>query len=232
MLERLHSIDVLVLLAYLLAMLGMGVYFSRETVDTEGYFVGNRSFKGWVIGLSMVATSISSITFVAYPADAYKTAYLRFLPNLMLPIAVLVAAYLFLPFFRRGRITSAYEYLEGRFGPSIRVYAAVAFIVGQLFRLSIVLYLLSVVAVEFTGLSLTACILISGLVTAACTVVGGIKGVIWTDVVQTVVFMLGGLLCLGVIVARLPGGLEQIVAMGVAEGKFGISDPVGGTLRP
>ena len=58
MLERLHSIDILVLLAYLLTMVRMGIFFSRETVDTEGYFVGNRSFKGWVIGLSMVATSI------------------------------------------------------------------------------------------------------------------------------------------------------------------------------
>ena len=94
------------------------------------------------------------------------------------------------------------------------------------------LYLLALVAVQMTGLSLTACILFSGLVTAACTVIGGIKAVIWTDVVQTVVFMLGGLLCLGVIVFRLPGGLEQILTVGLAEGKFGFSDLVGGTLRP
>lgn len=232
MLENLHSIDILVLLGYLGCMLALGFFFSRKNVSTEEYFLGGRSFRGWVIGLSMVGTSISSVTFLAYPADAFKTAYLRFLPNLMLPIAVLIAAYLFLPFFRRGRVTSAYEYLESRFGPSIRVYAATAFIVGQLFRVSIVLYLVSLVIHEMTGLSSTQCILISGLFVAAYTVVGGIKAVIWTDVIQTGILMLGGILCVAVIVYQLPGGLEQIFSVGMAEGKFGVSELVEGKLHP
>ena len=118
-------------------------------------WVGGRSFAGWVIGLSLVGTSISSISFLAYPGDAYKTAWLRYLPNLMLPLAVLIAAHLFLPFFRRGKITSAYQYLEHRFGPSIRVYGAVAFIIGQLVRISIILYLLSLLIQEMTGLDAT-----------------------------------------------------------------------------
>lgn len=230
MLENLHTADVIVLGGYLFAMAGMGIWFSRENVSTEEYFLGGRSFRGWIIGLSMVGTSISSVTFLAYPADAYKTAYLRFLPNLMLPIAVIVAARVFLPFFRRGRVTSAYEYLEGRFGPSIRVYAAAAFIIAQLFRVSIILYLVSVVVHEMTALSSTDCILLSGFFVAAYTVVGGIRAVIWTDVIQTVVFLFGGILCLGIIVHHIPGGLEQIVATAVADNKLAVAELVNGKL--
>ena len=85
---QLGLLDQLVLLVYLALMLGMGFYFSRRNVSTEEYFLGGRRFSGWVIGLSLVGTSISSITFLAYPGDAFKTAWLRFLPNLMLPVGV------------------------------------------------------------------------------------------------------------------------------------------------
>jgi len=228
----LHPVDIAVLLGYLAAMAAMGLWFSRRNVSTEEYFVGGRSFKGWVIGLSMVGTSISSVTFLAYPADAFKTAWLRFLPNLAMPIAVLIAAWVFLPFFRRGRITSAYEYLEGRFGPSIRVYASLAFIVGQLVRVSLILYLVSLVVHEMTGLSSTQCILVSGLFVAAYTVVGGFKAVIWTDVIQTCVLLLGGIICVTVIVYQLPGGLAQIFSVGVAEHKFAFAELTNGQLSP
>ncbi|MBV1921033.1 MAG: hypothetical protein KUG73_10150, partial [Pseudomonadales bacterium] len=105
---KLATLDVLVLGIYFGFILFLGFYFSRKNTNTEEYFVGGRSFPGWAIGLSLVGTSISSITFLAYPGDAYKTAWLRFLPNLMLPIAILFAAYFFLPVFRRKKTTSAY----------------------------------------------------------------------------------------------------------------------------
>jgi len=203
-------LDIAALAAYLLLITGIGFYFSRRNTNTEEYFVGGRSFSGWVIGLSLVGTSISSITFLAYPGDAFKTSWIRFVPNLMLPIAILFAAYFFLPFFRRGKITSAYEYLEDRFGPSIRVYGAVAFIIAQIVRVSMILFLLSLVIQELTGLSATTCILIGGIVVAVYTIVGGIDAVIWTDVMQTIVLVLGGALCLWVIIDALPGGLGQI----------------------
>lgn len=91
--------DLLALIIYLLIIMAIGLYFSRKNTNTEEYFVGGRSFSGWVIGLSLVGTSISSITFLAYPGDAYKTAWIRYLPNLMLSVAIFVAAYVFLPFF-------------------------------------------------------------------------------------------------------------------------------------
>jgi SSS family solute:Na+ symporter len=218
------------LLAYLGGMALMGIWFSRKNTSTEEYFVGGRSFPGWAIGLSMVGTSISSVTFLAYPGDAYKTAWLRFLPNLMLPVAVMVGAYVFLPFFRKGTVTTAYEYLEERFGPSMRVYAASAFIVGQLCRVSIILYLVSLVVHEMTGLDPTLCVVIGGVFVGFYTIVGGIEAVVWTDVVQTVVLVVGGLICMGYIVGHLSGGLGQIFEVAGEHNKFAFAEVVNGQV--
>ncbi|HBS13460.1 MAG TPA: sodium:solute symporter, partial [Alcanivorax sp.] len=196
-----------VLLAYLAVVLLIGFYFARRNTSTEEYFVGGRRFRGWVIGLSLVGTSISSITFLAYPADAFKTGWLRYLPNLALPVALFVAAYVFLPFFRRGNMTSAYEFLEQRFGPSVRVYGALAFIVAQLVRLAMILWLLSLLIQQLVDVTPTTAIIGAGLFVGLYTIIGGIDAVIWTDVLQTVVLMIGGLLCIWVVVEALPGGL-------------------------
>lgn len=220
----LGTTDLIVLGLYFTALFVMGIYFSRRNTDTEEYFLGRRSFKGWVIGLSLVGTSISSITFLAYPGDAYKTAWLRFLPNLMLPLAVIIAVYFFLPFFRRGKTTTAYEYLEHRFGPSIRVYGASAFIIAQLARVSMILYLVSLVLQEMTGYNASWCILLAGLLVAIYTIIGGIEAVIWTDVIQTIVLLVGGVICLVVILDYLPGGLSEVVSTAVSAGKLGFSE--------
>jgi SSS family solute:Na+ symporter len=220
----LSFLDLTALIAYLLLVMGIGIYFSKKNTNTEEYFVGGRSFSGWVIGLSLVGTSISSITFLAYPADAYKTAWMRYLPNLMLPIAVIIAAYVFLPFFRRGQTITAYEYLEHRFGSSIRVYGAITFIIGQLVRVSLILYLLALLIQELTGLDTTLSILLGGIFVAVYTIIGGIDAVIWTDVLQTIVLVIGGLLCLAVIIARLPGGFEQIIQVAGEHGKLAFAE--------
>lgn len=221
---NLTVLDFVTLFGYLGMMALMGVWFSRRNTNTEQYFVGGRSFPGWAIGLSMVGTSISSVTFLAFPADAYKTGWLRFLPNLMLPAAVLIAAYVFLPFFRRGNLTTAYEYLEERFGPSVRVYAAFSFIVGQLFRVSIILYLISLVVHEMTGLDPTLCIFVGGVLVGFYTIIGGIDAVVWTDVIQTIVLVLGGVICLSFIVYQLPGGFGEIFDVAATHNKFTLSE--------
>ena len=228
---NLTLLDIVMLAGYLGCMALMGLWFSRKNTNTEEYFVGGRSFPGWAIGLSMVGTSISSVTFLAFPADAYKTGWLRFLPNLMLPVAVLIAAYVFLPFFRRGNLTTAYEYLEERFGPSIRVYAAFSFIIAQLFRVSIILYLISLVVHEMTGLDPTLCIFVGGVLVAFYTVIGGIDAVVWTDVVQTIVLVVGGLVCMVYIVAHLPGGLSEIFSVASEHGKFALAEVNNGVAQ-
>ena len=228
---QLHWLDAAIILAYLAGMQVMGWYFSKRNTSTDEYFVGGRSFPGWLIGLSMVGASISSVTFVAYPADAFKTAWLRYLPNLMLPLAVLIAAYVFLPFFRRGNTITAYEYLEQRFGPSVRAYGAVTFVLAQWVRLATILYLLSLLVNAITGLDPVLCVVFTGIFVAIYTVQGGIDAVIWTDTVQTTLLALGGVVCLLVIVQLMPGGIAQILDIADANDKLSLHDMHSGVWR-
>ncbi len=220
-----RTLDIIVILAYFGAITVAGIYFARKKNNTtEEYFLGGRNFPAWAIGLSMVGTSISSVSFLAYPADAYKTAYLRLLLTFTLPIGVLVASIFFLPFFRRGQVTSAYEYLEGRFGAGTRLYAAIAFLITQVVRLGMILYLLSVLVSHLTGLDPYLCIVLGGLFVAFYTVVGGIEAVVWTDVAQTIVLLLGGFVCLYFIVSKLDGGFSEIISVANANHKFSFSE--------
>lgn len=230
-----HTLDYIVLILYFGAMAAMGPLFASRGRTTEGYFLGDRAFPGWLVGFSMFATSISSITFMAYPADAYKTAWLRMLPNFTLPIVVLMASRFFLPFFRRGRITSAYEYLEGRFGPNVRLYAACAFIFSQVIRISLILFLVSQLVQEVTGLNPLWSVIIGGVITSFYTVLGGIRAVIWTDFIQAVVLWGGGVLCLLVVAHHVGGGpfngLAEIVRVGIEDSKFAFAEYIGGRTQ-
>lgn len=231
MAEHFTWVDTVVLVVYFGAMAALGPIFASRGKTVDGYLLGDRSFPGWLIGFSMFATSISSIAFLGYPGDAFKTAWYRMVPNYMMPIAVLVATFFFLPFFRRSKVTSAYEYLESRFGPITRMYAAIAFIIMQVVRVSQILYLVSVLLATITGWNPIAAILIGGVITSGYTVMGGIRAVIWTDFIQALVLWGGALICLTVIVYQLPGGIGQIIEVGTANHKFGLYD-VGVTSNP
>lgn len=220
----LHPVDLAVLVVYFGLMLALGIYFSRTNNTTEQYFLGGRNFSGWVIGLSLVGTSISSITFLAYPGDAFKTNWLRFLPNLMLPIAVLIAAWYFLPRLRRDGSVTAYEFLERRYGPAIRGYGAVAFIIAQITRVSMILYLISLVIQTITGLDAHLSVIVAGAFVAIYTILGGIEAVVWTDVIQTIVLISGGLLCIAIIIAEIPGGLPTIIETAWQANKLSVGD--------
>ncbi|MCC6486781.1 MAG: sodium/solute symporter [Candidatus Hydrogenedentes bacterium] len=214
-------------------MLAMGSYFARRAKSTEQYFVGGRAYPGWLIGVSLFGATISSITFVAYPADAFKTAYVRYIICITLPIAVFVATRYFVPFFRRGKITSVFEYLEGRFGPGTRLYGASVFVLAQCIRISMIQFLVALLMARLTGWSVPACILIGGVITAYYTIVGGMEAVIWTDFVQSAILTLGGLLILGTIFIKLPDGVSQFFAVGWADGKFSFSQlNAQGELQP
>ena len=187
-----NVLDILVMVLYFGGITAMGVYFARRNKSTEEYFLGNRNFPGWAIGLSLVGTSISSLSFLGIPGDSFKTAWLRFLVGVTMPLVVIVAAYVFLPFYRRTKTTSAFEYLEHRFGPTTRLYGAVTFLIAQLVRISMILYLLSLVLHELSDMPLWLCIVLSGVFVSFYTVAGGMEAVVWTDVIQTVILTVGG----------------------------------------
>jgi SSS family solute:Na+ symporter len=227
--------DLIVLIVYFGATLALGAWFSRKNTNTEEYFLGGRSFPGWALGLSLLGTSMSSVTFIAYPADGFKTTLVRLALVLMFPVAAAFGAYVVLPFFRRGTITSPYEYLARRYGRSISSYAAMIFLLLQVIRVSSILYLVSLIFQSVMGLPFLVCILIAGGVTALYTVGGGFDAVIWTDVLQTLTLVLGALLMVGIVAFLAPEGLSGLIQVAYEHGKFSFSkdlNPVTGQIEP
>ena len=218
---------------YFLGISAFGVYFSKKNKTTEDYFLGNRSFPGWAIGLSMVGTSISSVSFLALPGDTFKTTWMRAAVHWYLPIATLVSALIFIPFYRRSKATTAYEFLEGRWGSGIRIYASSMYYPAQLLRISTILYLLAQLMHTILGWPILLCVLIGGVVVSFYTIAGGIEAVVWTDVVQTIILVLGGFLILGVIIRDVPGGFGELVRIGLADHKLTYGEMLSdGTVAP
>lgn len=217
-------VDWLVIGAYFAGMAWIAWLVRRRNQTTEAYFLGGRALPGWAIGFSLAGTAISSITFLALPADAFKTAWLRMLPNFVLPLGVLAGSHYFLRIYRDGRTTTAFEYLERRFGPSTRLYGASAFVVGQVLRISLILFLLGQLTHELTGLSPEVSIVVAGLFVSAYTAVGGIEAVIWTDVAQTLALTVGGAACFAIVAGKLPGGVTEILSTAWAHDKLSFSN--------
>ncbi|MCA9076644.1 MAG: sodium:solute symporter [Planctomycetaceae bacterium] len=219
---ELRTLDAVVLVLYLLGMAAVGLYFARKNDSTEEYFVGNRSFPGWVIGLSMLGTTISSVTFLAFPGDSYANNWSKLVANLTLPIVAIFAIVVIIPFFRRGNLTSAFEYLEARYGTTVRFYGVMTFVVAQLFRLARILFLVCLPIQVLTGADLWMIIVCMGIFIAFYTVAGGIEAVIWTDVIQAFVLLFGGVVCIGFVVSHLPGGFSEVFEVATANDKFSL----------
>lgn len=231
---KLNPIDLAVIAAYFIVVVAIGLRLSRRQSSTESYFLGNRMFPGWAIGLSFIGSTISSVTFIAYPADSFKTAWVRLLPNLAFPLVVTLAGLFLIPFFRGGRVRSAYHYLRLRFGAPVSIYAAWVYLFTQLVRTATITYLLAVLLASMTGLSTGMCIFLAAGATGVYTVKGGFAAVVWTDVIQTIVLLAGALACIGAIVHAVPGGLGAILVEAMQHGKMALRDldPLSGRLEP
>ena len=219
---NLRSLDVIVICLYLLAMLLVGWVSARRSSTAEHYFVGHRDFSGWLVGLSMLGSIVSSTTFLALPAAAYVLDWRQLTVNLMVPFVAVLAVVVFIPFFRRGKMTSAFEYLGQRFGPTARLYGTISFIFLQLIRLAQVLFLMSLPMQFLTGAPLEAVIVGAGIFVGLYAIAGGMETVVWADAVQAVIKVTGGLLCLICVLRGLPGGLGQVLEVGSAHGKFSL----------
>ncbi len=217
-----RPLDIAIIILYLAGMAGLGMWFSKRNTTTEQYFLGDRSFPGWAIGLSMLGTSISSVTFLAFPAAAYTLDWRQLISNLTLPLVAVLAIVVFIPFFRRGKTTSAFEYLGERFGPGARLYGTLSFILLQLIRLGKVLFLVSIPVSLLTGLDIWIVIVFVGIFISLYTIAGGIGAVIWTDVAQAIVLWVGGIVCFVTVVTQLPNGISQIFEVGAEHSKFDV----------
>jgi SSS family transporter len=212
--------NMITLVGYLAAMLGIGFYFSRKERSADRFFRGGQTLPWWAVGMSIFATMLSSITFMSLPAKAYVTDWSYFFVNMaIVSVAPLVIA-VYLPFYRRLDVTSAYEYLEKRFNLACRLFGSASFILFQIGRMAIVLYLPAIALATVSSLDVYTCILLMAVLCIAYTIMGGIEAVIWTDVAQTLVLLGGATASFVLIICSTDGGLAGFYATAAAEGKF------------
>lgn len=199
-----------VLIAYLLLILVVGTGVAGVARTTDQFFRAGQSIPWWAASLSIFATMLSSITFMSIPAQAYHTGWNLFLGSVYVLLTPLIV-YLYLPFFRRLDVTSAYEYLERRFNLAVRWLASSQFICFQLGRIAVVLLLPALALSTVAGIDTTWSIWVVGLLCLAYTLCGGMRAVIWTDAAQAVVLLFGAGWALWHLLWEIPGGVVTVV---------------------
>lgn len=208
-----QTFDIVVLVLYILAVLGIGFYFSKKARTSEGFMVGGRSMSGFSVGLSIVGTLLSSVSFIAYAGKAYDTNWNAYVFSFTVVIVAFVAVRVFLPFYRRLGIISAYEFLENRFGYWGRLYGGVSFIMYQIGRVGVILYLLCLPLHHLLGWDMVTLIVVTGIFTTFYTFIGGIEAVIWTDVTQVIILFGGAILCVVLLLTAVPDGPGQVFSV-------------------
>ncbi len=231
-------LDLIILVAYLALIVLFGLWIGRGQRDMQGYLLGGRNMPWWAILGSIVATETSTATFLSVPGLAFAERCagattldptvggdLRFL-QLALGILVgrVLIVYLLLPMFFRGQFYTAYQVLHERFGGATKTVCSLVFLAARNLGDGFRLFLTAIVVEKITSLPLPICVVAVGLLTIVYTFFGGIKSVIWNDCLQLVVYLTGGLLALGVVLVRLPGGWEQFIEFSQATSKLRIWD--------
>ena len=222
--NALATLDWIAIALYAVILLGLGVYFMRRERTTENFFLGGRRVPWWAAGISIFATQLSAITFMAIPAKSYDTDWVFFVQNLGILALVPVVIFCFLPFFRRLSVTTAYEYLEHRFHVSLRLAGSAIYMLFQVGRVAVVTLLPALALAAVTGIDVRYCILLMGAICILYTVLGGIEAVVWSDVLQTVVLLGGALWALVIMINGVEGGLSGFVADAGDSAKFRVAD--------
>jgi len=225
-------LDLLVLAAYLVGVVLFGVWVGRDQKGVADYMVGSRDIPWWGLLFSIVATETSTVTFLSIPGFAFSRDMTWLQLALGFVIGRLVVVALLLPHYFKGEFFTAYEVLHHRFGGPTRQTASLLFIITRSLADGLRLFLTAIVLQEMTRISLAWAIVIIGLTTIVYTFLGGMKAVVWTDVAQFAIYIVGALVAFFILLARIPGGWAAFVATGAAAGKFRVLDPTWSLGQP
>ncbi|WP_379654829.1 sodium:solute symporter [Pseudoxanthomonas sp. UC19_8] len=215
--------DWAVIVFYLALVIGIGGYFylRERRQSTSDFFVGGRSIPFWAAGISLYATNTSSISFIAIPAKAFETNWQYMTNNLIAVVGLMFVAVWIVPLLRRLNLMSVFSYLETRFHPAIRMLASALCIAMQVgARMSVILFLPALAIATITGISVALSVVLMGVFTIIYTAMGGMKAVIWTDVVQVIVKMGGAIFAIGFIIWHIPGGAPEFWDVATANQKM------------
>lgn len=215
------NIDFLVLVVYLLMVLFAGLKFSKKDMQGKEFFKGDGTIPWWVTSVSIFATLLSPISFLSLAGNSYGGTWILWFAQLGIFIAIPLTIRYFLPLYSRLQIDTAYEYLEKRYeSKGLRVIGALMFIVYQIGRMSIIMYLPSIVLADLTGISVNILIIVMGIIAIIYSYTGGIKSVLWTDFIQGMVLIVGVTCTLFYLISNIDGGFQSIFSSFSTQEKF------------
>jgi solute:Na+ symporter, SSS family len=209
-----------IIIGYFISNLYLGYYFAEKVETDADFYIGRKDTPWWAIGISVLATYVSAMTFLGAPAWAYQEGFSVIAIHLNYPLVIILVTSLFIPFFINSGVVSIYEYQEKRFGSASRTVISVIFLVTQALSSAAVLYGTSLVISYITGISVIPSILIVTVATLIYTALGGITAIIWTDVLQAAIFLVGGLIVLFVLIDKLPVSLSETLVQLKTQGKI------------
>ncbi len=212
-----------ILITYVLANLLMGFVLSKKVETAEDFYLGRRSTPWWAIGISVVATYVSALSFLGGPAWAYTDGLSVIMIHMNYPIVIVLVITLFLPFFYNSGVASIYEYQERRFGAKSRSVISAIFLISQSLSAAAILFATALVLQFITGMDVIHAIVIVTVVALIYTTMGGITAVIWTDVIQAVILFAGAGIIFYALLSQLPDSLHDTLIALKEQGK---TDPM------
>lgn len=215
---RIHPLDLAIVVAYLLGVTLLGLRFRQQQHNVQDYFLGGRSAPWWALAFSIVATETSTLTIIGTPAIAFagNMTFLQLIFGYIVGRALITI--FFLPGYFRGEYLTAYALIEKRFGTKMRSVAALTFLGTRTLAEGVRISAIALVVSVALGTSERLAVFIVMALTVLYTFEGGMKAVIWTDVMQFLLYLSGSLVTLGLLLHRVPGGWSELVQVAAASG--------------
>lgn len=219
---KLSVLDLIVFIALTFGNVIFGASFFFKNKTSGQFTAGGGKLPAWVVGMSIFATFVSSISFLALPGKAYMSNWNAFVFSLSIPIASILAVKFFVPLYRGLGSISAYNYLEIRFGAWARIYASTCYILTQLMRTGAILLLLALPLNALFGWNIKTVIIVTGIAVTVYSMLGGIQAVIWTDAIQGIILIVGAVVCAIILTFSMPEGPGQVFEIAAANNKFSL----------
>ena len=217
-----NIIDLIIFFVFTGGIVLFGASFYSRKATADDFTSAGRNLPGWVVGMSIFSTYVSSISYLGYPGKAYDSNWNAFVFSLSIPVASWVAARWFVPFYRKQTSVSAYSFLEERFGLWARWYASACYLLTQIARIGTIAYLLALPMNLLLGWDIRMVIVLTSIAIIAYSMLGGVKGVIWADAIQGFIMIGGALVCLCILLFAHPGGPVESMRMAWEADKFSL----------
>ncbi len=226
----LHTIDIIIAICYISSIISIGIYLFKKNKSTKDFMLAGKNM-GWLaVGLSLMATLTSAVGYMAFPTGIIKYGIINLWMAMAIPLSFPVVVWVFMPFYHKLNCYTAYEYLERRFNVSVRALASGIFILWRLTWMAAVIYVPSMVlnVVSNGKIPILLSALVLGFITTVNSSLGGIRAIMWSDVVHSFVMFLSMITGVVVIVLAIPGGLPEIWSSLAAAGKTSMSANIPG----